>query len=144
MSIEASDFPSRLRAQVHLQGAMLTEAELSHLWACYPGCAGTGQWDVRAYARVAPVGTREYRVMRGSSIYDVYRSAEPECAAAVRTALNELESQDGSWRDPRLPSAPGESIEKSRSASWERPLIRRCTPQRLQPLGGGPRPRLPG
>ena len=124
MSIEASDFPSRLRAHIELQGAMLTEAELSHLGACYPGCAGTGQWDVRAYARVAPVGTREYRVMRGSSIYDVYRSTEPERAAAVRTALNELESQDGSCRDPRPLSTPG-AVNRKKSASWERHLSRR-------------------
>jgi len=124
MSIEANDFPCRLRAHVQLQGAMLTEAELSHLWACYPGCAGTGQWDVRAYARVAPVGTREYRVMRGSSIYDVYRSAEPECAAAVRTALNELESQDGSGRDPRPLSTLG-GVNRKKSDSWERRLSRR-------------------
>src|SRR2546426_11210663 len=97
MSIEASDFPSRLRAQVHLQGAMLTEAELFHLGACYPGCAGTGQWDVREYARVAPVGTREYRAV-GTSVYDVYRSLEHERAPAVRTALTELEAPDGSGR----------------------------------------------
>src|SRR2546430_5216641 len=43
MSIEASDFPSRLRAHVELQGANLTEDELSHLGAHYPRCAGTGQ-----------------------------------------------------------------------------------------------------
>ena len=124
MSIEASDFPSRLRAHVQLQGATLTEAELSHLGACYPGCAGTGQWDVRAYARVAPVGTREYRVMRGSSIYDVYRSTEPERAAAVRTALNELESQDGSGRDRRSLSTLG-GVNRKKSDSWERRLSRR-------------------
>jgi len=71
MSIEASDFPSRLRAHVELQGANLTEDELSHLGAHYPRCAGTGQWGVREYARVTGVGAREYRVVRGSSIQDV-------------------------------------------------------------------------
>ena len=91
------------------------------------GRAGTGQWDVRAYARFAPVGTRKYRVMRGSSIYDVYRSTEPERAAAVRTALNELESQDGSWRDPRPLSTPG-GVNRKKSDSWERRLSWRHTP----------------
>ena len=100
MSIEASDFPSRLRAHVELQGANLTEDELSHLGAHYPRCAGTGQWGVREYARVTGVGAREYRVVRGSSIQDVYRSTEHGRAAAVQTALNELESQEKSREDP--------------------------------------------
>src|SRR6266567_4434950 len=140
MSIEASDFPSRLRAHVQLQGAMLTEAELSHLGTCYPGCAGTGQWDVRAYARVAPVGTREYRVMRGSSIYDVYRSTEPERAAAVRTALNELESLvlAGS------PAAFGNGgVNRKKLDPWERRLRRRHTPQQLHLSTAGRGPHLP-
>jgi len=126
MNNGASDFPSRLRAHVQLQGAMLTEAELFHVGACYPGCAGTGQWDVRQYARVAPLGTREYRVVRGSSIYDVYRSIEPERAAAVRTALNELESQDASSQAPRPLSIPGR-VNRKKSDSWERRLSRRLT-----------------
>src|SRR2546428_4045704 len=83
MSIEASDFPSRLRAQVHLQGAMLTEVELSHLGACYPGCAGTGQWDVREYARVAPDSP-------------VRHDDEPRCAST----RGRSEPPSGSW--PRL------------------------------------------
>jgi len=40
------------------------------------------------------VGAREYRVVRGGSVQDVFRSAERVRAAAVGTALNELESQD--------------------------------------------------
>ncbi len=39
------------------------------------------------------VGAREYRVVRGSSTQDVYRSTERGHASAVRSALNELESQ---------------------------------------------------
>src|SRR5439155_26121803 len=46
------------------------------------------------------VGAREYRVVRGSSIEDVYRSAERVRAAAVGTALNELESQERSGEAP--------------------------------------------
>ena len=118
---------------------MLTEAELFHLGACYPGCAGTGQWDVREYARVAPVGTREYRVV-GTSVYDVYRSLEHERAAAVRTALNELESPDGSGRIPGRFRRGGESKKVGLVGTSLEPAH---TPQRLQPLGGGPRPTPP-
>ena len=50
MSTESSDFPSRLRAHVELQGAMLTAEELSHLGECYPRFRGKEHWDVREYA----------------------------------------------------------------------------------------------
>ncbi len=53
---------------------------------------------MREYVRRLGVGAREYRVVRGSSIEDVYRSAERVRAAAVGTALNELESQERSGR----------------------------------------------
>lgn len=50
MSIEPSDFGTRLRALVELRGAVLTEEELSHLRERYPRCRGKGHWDVREYA----------------------------------------------------------------------------------------------
>lgn len=103
MSIEPSDFGSRLRALVELQGAVLTAEELSQLGECYPRFRGKEHWDVREYVRRTGVGAREYRVVRGSSVQDVYRSAERVRAAAVRTALNELESQE---RSREVPGAP--------------------------------------
>ncbi|HEX9217028.1 MAG TPA: hypothetical protein VF864_08620 [Gemmatimonadales bacterium] len=97
MSIETSDFQSRLRVLLGLQGAVLTDEELSHMADSYPRCPGKEQWDVRQYARPhTGVGAREYRVVRGSSVQDVFRSTERERAAAVGTALNELESQEKS------------------------------------------------
>ena len=39
------------------------------------------------------VGAREYRVVRGKDIRDVFRSAERVRAVAVGAALNELESR---------------------------------------------------
>ena len=97
MSIETSDFQSRLRVLLGLQGAVLTDEELSHMADSYPRCPGKEQWDVRQYVRPhTGVGAREYRVVRGSSVQDVFRSTERERAAAVRTALNELESQEKS------------------------------------------------
>ncbi len=68
MSIEPSDFRSRLRALVDLQGAVLTEEELSHMAEGYPRCRGKEHWDVREYVRLTKVGAREYRVVRGSSV----------------------------------------------------------------------------
>jgi hypothetical protein len=94
MSTESSDFPSRLRAHVELQGAILTPEELSHVGECYPRCRGKDHWDVREYASVTGIGAREYRVVRGTSTLDVYRTTERDHASAVRSALNELESQD--------------------------------------------------
>jgi hypothetical protein len=93
MSIKLSDFWSQLRTLAELQGSILTEDEPSHMAECYPRCRGKGHWDVREYVRPAKVGTREYRVVRGSGVQEVYRSAERARAAAVRTALNELESR---------------------------------------------------
>src|SRR5438132_10564556 len=80
MSIESSDFPNRLRAHVELQGAVLTAAELSHVGECYPRCRGKDHWDVREYASGTGIGAREYRVVRGTSTVDVYRSTEREHA----------------------------------------------------------------
>ncbi|HEX2713274.1 MAG TPA: hypothetical protein VHM88_13825 [Candidatus Acidoferrales bacterium] len=76
MSIELGDLRTRLRVLLGPQGAVLTEEELTHMAACYTGCRGKEPWDVRAYARRAGVGAREYRVVRGSGVLDVYRSAE--------------------------------------------------------------------
>ena len=100
MSNDPSDFPSRFRAHVELQGAILTPAELSHVGECYPRCRGKDHWDVREYASVTGIGAREYRVVRGTSTLDVYRTRERDHAAAVRAALNELESQDGRTEKP--------------------------------------------
>jgi hypothetical protein len=94
MTIEPNDFQSRLRVLLGLQGAVLTDEELSHTAERYPQCRGKEHWDVREYVRRTGVGAREYRVVRGSSTQDVYRSAERVRAAAVGTALNDLESQD--------------------------------------------------
>ena len=100
MSIESSDFPNLLRAHVELQGAFLTAEELSHLGDRYPRCRGKDLWDVREYASVIALGAREYRVVRGSSTQDVYRSTERDHASAVRAALNELESQETRTEKP--------------------------------------------
>ncbi len=100
MSSEPSDFPNRFRAHVELQGAILTPEELSHVGERYPRCRGKDHWDVREYASVTGIGAREYRVVRGTSTLDVYRSAERNHASAVQAALNELESQDGRTEKP--------------------------------------------
>ena len=106
MSIESNDFPSLLRAHVELQGATLTAEELSHVGDCYPRCRGKDLWDVREYASGTPFGAREYRVVRGSSTQDVYRSTERDHATAVRSALNELESQETrTEKSPHNPSS---------------------------------------
>src|SRR5438128_10682688 len=97
---ESRHFPNRLRAHVELQGASLTAEELSHVGECYPRCRGKDHWDVREYASVAGIGAREYRVVRGTSTQDVYRSSERDHASAVRAALNELESQDSRTEKP--------------------------------------------
>lgn len=74
-------------------GVVPTDRELSHMTERYPRCGGASLWDVREYARSTGRGAREYRVVRGNSVLEVYCSVERERAAAVRTALNELESQ---------------------------------------------------
>jgi hypothetical protein len=96
MTIEPDDLRSRLRVLLGLQGAVLTDEELSHTAECYARSRGKERWDVREYAGRTGVGAREYRVVRGTSIEDVYRSAERARAAAVGTALNELESSGNS------------------------------------------------
>jgi hypothetical protein len=61
---------------------------------------GKEHWDVREYVWRTGVGAREYRVVQGSSLEGVYRSDERVRAAAVGTALNELESQERSGEAP--------------------------------------------
>jgi hypothetical protein len=100
VTIELTDFQSRLRAFLGLQGAVLTDQELSQMVNCYPRCPGREHWDVRQYVRPAGPGAREYRVVRGSSVQDVYCSADRGRAVAVGTALNELESQERSGDAP--------------------------------------------
>jgi hypothetical protein len=93
MVIAPRDFANRLRALVGLQGTAVTEEELSQVTESYPRCPGKGVWEVREYARYAGRGAREYRVVRGTGVQDVYRSFERARATAVGTALNELELQ---------------------------------------------------
>lgn len=95
MNDEPTDLENRLRLLAEFGGAELTDAELSHIAERYPHCPGRDHWDVREYARIATVGGREYRVVRGGSTQDVYCSLERLRADAVRTALNDLESQQG-------------------------------------------------
>ena len=94
------DFQSRLRALLGLRGAVLTDDELSVMAESYARCGGKGPWDVRQYVARGGAGAREYRVVRGTSVQDVYRSAERLRADAVGTALNELEAEE---RSPDYP-----------------------------------------
>ena len=89
MTIEPNDLQSRLRVLLGLQSEVFTDEELSHTAGCYARCPGKENWAVREYARGTGVGAREYRVVRGSSIDHVYRSAE-----RGRAAANQLELQE--------------------------------------------------
>src|SRR5437016_9773377 len=100
MSIEPNDFQSRLSVLLGLQGAVLTDEELSHTTERYPRCRGKEQWAVREYVRRTGVGAREYRVVRGSSIEDVYRSVERVRAAAVGRALTSPNPREGWGKVP--------------------------------------------
>jgi hypothetical protein len=84
----------RVQTLLELDGTVLTESQLSRMAERYPRCEGTEHWDVREYARHGRLGGREYRVVRGAGIQDVYASEERASAAAVRMALNELEAQE--------------------------------------------------
>ncbi|HLB82331.1 MAG TPA: hypothetical protein VJJ54_04520 [Gemmatimonadales bacterium] len=104
LTIAPDDFQSRLRTLLGLRGAVLTDDELSQMADSYPRCGGKGPWDVRQYVSRGGVGAREYRVVRGTSVQDVFRSAERLQADAVGGALNELESQERSSDErPRTP-----------------------------------------
>jgi hypothetical protein len=90
------DFQSRLRALLGLRGAVLTDDELSVMAESYARCGGKGPWDVRQYVARGGAGAREYRVVRGTSVQDVYRCPDRLQADAVGTALNELEAEQRS------------------------------------------------
>ena len=94
MTAERGDFRSRVATLLEREGVALTDRELTRMAERYPRCGGREPWDVREYARHARPGAREYRVMRGTSVEDVYCSVARESADAVRTALNELDYQD--------------------------------------------------
>ncbi|SRR6266581_5724530 len=99
MTIDPRDFQSRLSVLLGVQGAELTDEELARMAERYRQCAGKDRWDVRQYVGRAAAGAREYRVIRGTSIQDVYRSAQRRHAEAVGTALNDLESEGESGPD---------------------------------------------
>jgi len=104
MTLAPPDFQSRLRVLLGLRGAVLSDDELSQMADCYPRCGGKGPWDVRQYVARGGAGAREYRVVRGTSVQDVYRTAERLRADAVGTALNELEAEErSSDPSPRTP-----------------------------------------
>ncbi|HVH30275.1 MAG TPA: hypothetical protein VNA31_01225, partial [bacterium] len=92
--------PQRPAPFSHRLDRKKNEGHVSRAAARYPQCRGKEHWDVREYVRHTGVGAREYRVVRGSSIEDVYRSAGRVRAAAVGTALNKLESQERSGKAP--------------------------------------------
>src|SRR6266498_2129407 len=73
------DVGIRLRALAALEGAVLTEDELSHLGESYPGCRGKGQWDVREYVCHTGVGAREYRVVRAWGVREQLGEVYPGC-----------------------------------------------------------------
>lgn len=92
MTIEPVEFRHRFRALLEAGGTVLTDEQLTRVAEWYPKCPGKDLWDIREYARRSGLGAREYRVIRGTSVQDVYRSDERVSAAAVRSALNEIEA----------------------------------------------------
>ena len=93
MIVPPTDFRRRVQHLLELDGTMLTEGELERLAERYAGCRGTEPWDIREYAQPAHAGAREYRVVRGTRIQEVFATDQRANATAVRTALNELESE---------------------------------------------------
>ena len=93
MTLSSQDFRRRIQQLLELDGTMLTEGELSRLTERYAACRGAEPWDIRTYARPASVGAREYRVVRGTHILEVFATEVLANATAVRTALNEMESE---------------------------------------------------
>jgi len=94
-AIPVDELRTRLQHLLELDGTVLTDEQLSRLAERYPRCGGTDIWDVREYAQSRALGGREFRVVRGTSIQDVYASDERSIATAVRSALNELETGTG-------------------------------------------------
>ena len=95
MTVAPGDVRSRVQHLLELDGTVLTEVELTRLAEHYPRCAGKDHWDVREYAEYGHPGGREYRVVRGTGIQDVFASDARSSATAVRTALNEMEIEGG-------------------------------------------------
>ena len=95
MILEAGELTRRVREQLVLDGttAVVTDVELSRLAGRYALCVGMQRWDVREYSGRAP-GSREYRVVRGDRIEDVFVSPLRATALAVGVALNTLEGGD--------------------------------------------------
>ncbi len=93
MTIEPYEFPGRLRACLGGQGVEFTDEELARMADRYRLCTGKERWDVRQHVGRTGVGAREYRVVRGTGVQDVYRSTERGQADAVGAALNALESE---------------------------------------------------
>jgi hypothetical protein len=87
-------FQVRVAALLEREGTVLNAQQLDRMAERYRHCPGKERWDVREYrGALTHLGAREYRVMRGSSVQDVFSSVERDSATAVRTALNELEAQ---------------------------------------------------
>src|SRR2546429_9778823 len=76
LTLAPDDFQSRLRVLLGLRGAVLTDDELSQMADSYPRCGGKGPWDVRQDVARGGAAAREYRVVRGTRVQDVSRSAE--------------------------------------------------------------------
>jgi hypothetical protein len=88
------DMLARVMSVLKREGMILSEPEVARIAERYAHCPGSEAWDVRMYASADPQrGGREYRVMRGRRPQDVYSTREFGTAAAVRTALNELEAE---------------------------------------------------
>ena len=88
MTLESCEFPNRLRMLLGPQGTEFTDEELARVADRYR--AGKDRWDVRQYAGRTGIGAREFRVLRGKSVEDVYRSPQRVLAEAVGAALNAL------------------------------------------------------
>jgi hypothetical protein len=99
--VTAADFHAQLAAVTGREGVALSSVQITRIVEQYRHCPGREPWAVRAYARAwSSQGAREYRVMRGSSVHEVYVSPLLDSATAVGAALNELESSAG-WVDFR-------------------------------------------
>ena len=94
MTLERYAFHNRLRLLLGLQSMAFTDEDLARIADRYRPYAGKERWDVRQYAGRTGIGTREFRVMRGKRVEDVYCSTQRDLAEAVGAALNALEAED--------------------------------------------------
>ena len=92
MTIDPTTFQERVRTLLIAAGTLVSDVEMTTMATRYPRCRGTDAWEVRAYAGRAANGAREYRVVRGTGVDDVFASPNQASAAAVQTALNALEN----------------------------------------------------